>query len=207
MRASNGGRPTPCAAVRGSKASMPSRASSARCSFPTRCRATGKRAACCKPGGRFFFNVWDRISENEFADVVTQALAELFPHDPPRFLARTPHGYHDADRIRAELNAAGFADVSIEAVEHAAGPPRRAIRRSPIARARRFATRSKRATLRACKRRRSTRPRRWRGALAAVRSMGVSARWSLPPRVEAIGYALPVDAVRPPSTTISVPVT
>ena len=28
-----------------------------------------------KPGGRFFFNVWDRISENEFADVVTEALA------------------------------------------------------------------------------------------------------------------------------------
>lgn len=43
-----------------------------------------------KPSGRFFFSVWDRISENEFADVVTQALATFFPQDPPRFLARTP---------------------------------------------------------------------------------------------------------------------
>ena len=48
---------------------------------------------------------------------VTQALATLFPHDPPRFLARTPHGYHDAEQIRAELNGAGFADISVEAVD------------------------------------------------------------------------------------------
>jgi hypothetical protein len=27
------------------------------------------------------------ISENEFADIVTEALAALFPHDPPRFTA------------------------------------------------------------------------------------------------------------------------
>jgi hypothetical protein len=47
---------------------------------------------------------------------VTEALAALFPHDPPRFMARTPHGYHDIDRIRAELDAAGFADISVDAV-------------------------------------------------------------------------------------------
>jgi ubiquinone/menaquinone biosynthesis C-methylase UbiE len=70
-----------------------------------------------RPGGLFLFNVWDRISENEFADVVTEALAALFPHDPPRFLARTPHGYHDVERIRAELGAAGFTNVSVDAVD------------------------------------------------------------------------------------------
>jgi ubiquinone/menaquinone biosynthesis C-methylase UbiE len=71
-----------------------------------------------RPHGRFFFNVWHRISENEFADVVTDALATLFPQDPPRFMARTPHGYHDADGIREELKAAGFTDVSIDFVDH-----------------------------------------------------------------------------------------
>jgi len=70
-----------------------------------------------KPGGRFFFNVWDRIEESEFADVVIQALAPVFPRDPPRFLARTPHGYCDRDRIREELNTAGFGPVSIETVD------------------------------------------------------------------------------------------
>ena len=49
-----------------------------------------------------------------FANDVTEALAELFPDDPPRFLARTPHGYHDAALIRSELQAAGFSEASIE---------------------------------------------------------------------------------------------
>jgi hypothetical protein len=69
-----------------------------------------------RPGGRLIFNVWDRITENEFADVITVALAEMFPHDPPRFLARTPHGYHDGEQIRRELTAAGFAGIAVEAV-------------------------------------------------------------------------------------------
>ncbi len=85
--------------------------------FPDKARAYKEAGRMLTPGGRFFFNVWDRISENEFADVVTEALAVFFPHDPPRFLARTPHGYHDVARIRSELDTAGFAEISIEAVD------------------------------------------------------------------------------------------
>ena len=55
------------------------------------------------------FSVWDRIEDNEFADVVTAALAVLFPDDPPRFLARTPHGYHDRAAIERDLGNGGFA--------------------------------------------------------------------------------------------------
>ena len=69
-----------------------------------------------RPGGRFLFNVWDRVEENEFADVVTEALAQMFPGDPPRFMARTPHGHHDVGRIREDLEAAGFTDISVDAV-------------------------------------------------------------------------------------------
>ena len=98
--------------------SMPSPVSSARCSSPT--RSTGYREALrvLRPGGRFVFSVWDRIEENEFTDVVTEAVAALFPGDPPRFLARTPHGYHDVERIGAELAAAGFSRIAIETVAH-----------------------------------------------------------------------------------------
>jgi ubiquinone/menaquinone biosynthesis C-methylase UbiE len=70
-----------------------------------------------EPGGRFVFNVFDRISENEFANGVTEALATLFPNDPPRFMARTPHGYCDADKIREHLTEAGFSTISVEAVD------------------------------------------------------------------------------------------
>jgi ubiquinone/menaquinone biosynthesis C-methylase UbiE len=86
--------------------------------FPEKIAAYREARRVLKPCGHFFFNVWDRISENEFADVVTEALAAFFPQDPPRFMARTPHGYYDVEKIREDLTAAGFADVSIETVAH-----------------------------------------------------------------------------------------
>ena len=85
--------------------------------FPDKVQGYKEAYRVLKPGGHFFFNVWDRISENEFAETVTEALAALFPHDPPRFMARTPHGYHDVERIREELNAAGFTSPSVDAVD------------------------------------------------------------------------------------------
>lgn len=85
--------------------------------FPDKVQGYKEARRVLKPGGHFFFSVWDRIEENDFADVITQELAAVFPNDPPRFLARTPHGYHDEKQIRAELKAAGFTNVSIDAVD------------------------------------------------------------------------------------------
>jgi ubiquinone/menaquinone biosynthesis C-methylase UbiE len=76
--------------------------------FPDKPKAFSEMRRVLQPGGVFIFNVWDRISENEFADTITTALASVFPEDPPRFLARTPHGYHDVGTIERDLAAAGF---------------------------------------------------------------------------------------------------
>jgi ubiquinone/menaquinone biosynthesis C-methylase UbiE len=91
--------------------------------FPDKVQGYKEARRVLKPGGRFCFNVWDTIATNEFADVVTQVLAEMFPQDPPLFMARTPHGHHDTGLIREQLAAAGFSDISVDAVEHRSKAP------------------------------------------------------------------------------------
>lgn len=76
--------------------------------FPVKSKAFSEVHRVLRPGGVFIFNVWDRISENEFADAITTALAAVFPADPPRFLARTPHGYHDKSTVERDLAMGGF---------------------------------------------------------------------------------------------------
>jgi ubiquinone/menaquinone biosynthesis C-methylase UbiE len=82
--------------------------------FPDKVQAFAEARRVLRPGGTLLFNVWDRIEDNEFADVVTQALATRYPADPPRFMARTPHGHGDPTALRADLAAAGFAAPRIE---------------------------------------------------------------------------------------------
>jgi ubiquinone/menaquinone biosynthesis C-methylase UbiE len=86
--------------------------------FPDRIAGYTEARRVLKARGRFIFNVWDRISENEFANTVHEAVAAFLPDDPPAFLARTPHGYHNIEKIREDLTAAGFTDISITTVGH-----------------------------------------------------------------------------------------
>ena len=55
----------------------------------------------------FLFHVWI-CSKETIAGTVTTALESVFPQDPPRFLARTPHGYYDHEIIKRDLAHGGF---------------------------------------------------------------------------------------------------
>ena len=78
--------------------------------FPDKAKAFAQARRVLRPGGVFIFNAWDRIEENEFAATVQTALESIFPKDPPRFMSRTPHGYHDVDAIRRDVVNGGFAN-------------------------------------------------------------------------------------------------
>ena len=79
--------------------------------FPDKAKAFSEARRVLKAGGVFIFNVWDRIEENEFAHTVSTALESMFPQDPPRFMARIPHGYHDMATIERDLKAGGFSSA------------------------------------------------------------------------------------------------
>lgn len=89
------------------------------CSFgmmfiPEKVEAYRQVRRVLRPGGRFIFTVWARIDRNPLMNIVNDAVAKLFPEDPPSFLARTPCGYHDRDLIEQHAREAGFAHLHIE---------------------------------------------------------------------------------------------
>jgi ubiquinone/menaquinone biosynthesis C-methylase UbiE len=91
--------------------------------FPDKVTGYRETRRVLKPNGRFVFNVWDRIENNEFCLIVTEAMARLFPNNPPDLLARTPYGYFDTDEIRNELTQAGFDKIAIETVNRQSASP------------------------------------------------------------------------------------
>lgn len=76
--------------------------------FPDRAAAYREIRRVLRPDGTFLFNIWNGIEDNEFANVVTEAVGSLYPEDPPLFLARTPHGHGFPAEIEGDLEAAGF---------------------------------------------------------------------------------------------------
>ncbi|MGY4515829.1 class I SAM-dependent methyltransferase [Lysobacter sp. HA18] len=85
--------------------------------FPDRVLGYTEARRVLRDGGVFLFNAWDAIEANPITATITDALAQRFPDDPPTFMARVPHGYHDAARIEADVRRAGFVDIHIRAVD------------------------------------------------------------------------------------------
>jgi ubiquinone/menaquinone biosynthesis C-methylase UbiE len=84
--------------------------------FPDKVKGFGEVRRVLEPGGHFLFNVWDRLSENDFTYVAVQALSAVMAPNPTDFMSRIPHGYHDLTKVRADVVSAGLTVVSTETV-------------------------------------------------------------------------------------------
>jgi ubiquinone/menaquinone biosynthesis C-methylase UbiE len=80
--------------------------------LPDKVKGMREAARVLKPGGRFVFNSWERLERNVFCQAVHEAVAGLFPADPPRFL-EVPFSYHDLSTIVRDLQEAGFGTIDV----------------------------------------------------------------------------------------------
>ena len=80
--------------------------------FPDRALAYKEIARVLKPGGTFYFNVWDAPEYNELSNTIRSKLFEIFPETPPTFF-ETPFGNFQIDHHRECLSGAGYEELSI----------------------------------------------------------------------------------------------
>jgi SAM-dependent methyltransferase len=85
--------------------------------MPERVRAFREARRVTRQGGRFVFSVFAAIHHNPIADCLQTALDEVFPADPPQFIAHSMHGYADNGMIDDDLTTAGFTDATYTTVE------------------------------------------------------------------------------------------
>jgi ubiquinone/menaquinone biosynthesis C-methylase UbiE len=85
--------------------------------LPDKVKGNSEAHRVLRDGGQYIAVIWDRLDRNPASQLVHDAVAALFPNDPPQFLARTPFGYSDPNEIDRDMRAAGFRHVDIDTVE------------------------------------------------------------------------------------------
>ena len=117
----SGVRQTPCNCPSRTQCLTPSCASSESC-FSRQAESVFGGAPGAQVGRRFRVQ---RVGPNRGKRICRHGddgTRILFPEDPPRFLARTPHGYHDLATIERDLKQGGFtASPQIRRLRRAAG--------------------------------------------------------------------------------------
>jgi SAM-dependent methyltransferase len=91
--------------------------------FPDKPAAFAEVRRVLAPGGRLVLNTWAALDTHHFETALMNALGQVFPDDPPTFIAEVPHGYSDIDVLVSDLRAGGLhgAEITMVTVEGRAG--------------------------------------------------------------------------------------
>ena len=84
--------------------------------FPDKARANAEARRVLRAGGRYVVVTFDRLDLNPIPKAAEEAVARLFPENPPRYMERGPFSYTDAGAVQDDLRAAGFSKVDLETV-------------------------------------------------------------------------------------------
>ncbi|MBA2527674.1 MAG: class I SAM-dependent methyltransferase [Pyrinomonadaceae bacterium] len=84
--------------------------------FPDKVSASREAWRVLRSGGHYLFVTFDRLGLNPVPEAAENAVAALFPDDPPQYMERGPFSYSDPTLIKQDLVAAGFTDVELETV-------------------------------------------------------------------------------------------
>ena len=84
--------------------------------FPDRVAAHAEVRRVLRPGGTYLFSTWCSVADNAIAGAADQAYRQVLPDAEPSVITHVAHGYHDPDRVRADLEAGGLRVESVETV-------------------------------------------------------------------------------------------
>ena len=84
--------------------------------FPEKIRANEEARRVLRSGGHYLLVSFDRLEFNPVPKAAGNAVAELFPDEPPAYMERGPFSYADPALIEHDLLAAGFTKIKLETV-------------------------------------------------------------------------------------------
>lgn len=84
--------------------------------FPQKVRAHEEARRVLRSNGHYLLVSFDRLELNPVPKQAGDAVAALFPDDPPAYMERGPFSYADPAVIEHDLVAAGFTSVKLETV-------------------------------------------------------------------------------------------
>lgn len=81
--------------------------------FSDRVRANAEAHRVLRSGGHYVVVTFDSLDRNPVAQIVGNAVGELFPDDPPTYMQQGPFCYTNPQDIERDLRSAGFTEIEI----------------------------------------------------------------------------------------------